>query len=145
HLARTKIDQNREIPEATCGNKEVEKTWHAFHNYIDTALNTAVKKYGSAMIIDLHGHGHPNQRLELGYSLTINDLGKIYSSIELDELSRKSSLNNLFIMQPSLDFRNLLMGDHAFGTLMENEGIKSVPSKQDPYPFATESFFNGGY
>lgn len=37
------------------------------------------------------------------------------------------------------------MGDGAFGTLMENEGVPSVPSKGDPFPYADESFFNGGY
>ena len=31
------------------------------------------------------------------------------------------------------------------GTLLALENYPAVPSQQDPYPLATESYFNGGY
>lgn len=34
---------------------------------------------------------------------------------------------------------------YAFGTLMEVEGIPSVPSMDYPYPLKEDSYFTGGY
>jgi hypothetical protein len=145
NLKRTKIDQNRELAEATCGNTALEATWQLFHNYIDTAIADVVSKFGSALYIDLHGHGHTTQRLELGYSLDKDELRNIYLFSTLDPSWRKSSLNNLKVIKNGQDFRNFMIGDLAFGTMMENEGYRSVPSKLDPYPKTNESYFNGGY
>ncbi|SFB83306.1 hypothetical protein SAMN05421747_101404 [Parapedobacter composti] len=145
HLHRIKIDQNREINEATCGNEEMKVIWHNFHHYIDTALATAVNKFGRALYIDLHGHAHEKHRLELGYRLNASDLGHVYTNTNITALTAKSTLVNLVGMAPSFNLRDLIIGDHAFGTLMANEGVPSVPSKQDPYPMSGEPFFNGGY
>ncbi|WP_461532966.1 hypothetical protein [Sinomicrobium sp.] len=145
HLQRAKIDQNRAIADATCGNSQMETAWHTFHNYIDTALNDAVAKHGRAIYIDLHGHGHPNLRLELGYSLGRSSLINVYNGVNLPTHSGNSSINNLMELNPYMDFREMMLGDNAFGTMMENEGYRAVPSKQDPYPATGEAFFNGGY
>lgn len=145
NLKRTKIDQNREIKEATCGNKAMEAPWHLFHDYIDTALTEVVGKFGSALYIDLHGHGHANQRIEIGYSMSKNDLSNVYTKLNLEALWHKSSLNNLHSIKNGQDFRARIIGDKAFGTMMGNEGIRAVPSEQDPYPTRSEPFFSGGY
>lgn len=145
HIARTKVDLNREIEEATCGNAVMKRAWHNYHDFVDTAVSTAAANHGRAIFIDLHGHGHENQRLELGYSLNINELGRIFSGVDLEALGQKSSLRNLLRLEPNLSFREQIMGEYAFGTLMENEGVRTVPSKQDPHPFANEAYFNGGY
>ena len=42
-----------------------------------------------------------------------------------------------------VSFSELLRGDHAFGTMLENEGYTSVPSMYFEYP--TDAYFNGGY
>jgi hypothetical protein len=39
----------------------------------------------------------------------------------------------------------LLRGPQSIGTLLTNAGFPAVPSQQDPFPLATESYFNGGY
>lgn len=145
HLQRAKIDQNRAIEEATCGNPQMETAWHTFHNYIDTALNDAVSKYGRAIYIDLHGHGHPILRLELGYDLSRNSLVNVYNGTNLISLAQASSINNLLQLNPYMDFREMMLGDNAFGTLMENEGYPATPSQQDPYPASGDPYFNGGY
>lgn len=144
HLKRTKIDQNRPLSEGTCGNPEMQTAWHQFHDYVDTALNLAVAEYGRAIYIDLHGHGHSKQRLEIGYNLTKNELVQIAGSGDLLALKQKSSIQNLFLLNTGLDFREMMTGDEAFGTLMQNEGFNSVPSKQDPYPLSGDTYFNGG-
>lgn len=145
HLKRTKIDQNREINEATCGNPQMRAAWHQFHDYVDTAVSTAASKFGRAIYIDLHGHGHANQRLEIGYNLSTSELGKVYTSTNLLALAQKSSIQNLLLQNTTLSFQDLIMGEEAFGTLMVEEGFPSVPSKQDPYAHSGESYFNGGY
>lgn len=145
HLKRTKIDQNRDLSEATCGNADLAVPWNLFHHYIDTAIANVVSKYGAALYIDLHGHGHTKQRLELGYSLVKDALRNIYMVTELDPLRSKSSLNNLKAIKNGQDFRNYIIGDLAFGTMMESEGFASVPARLDPYPKTDESYFTGGY
>jgi len=149
HLSRKNVDQNRDMEEATCGNTAMQKPWNAFHNYIDTALALAVKQFGSSLYIDLHGHGHPNQRLELGYSLNATDLPDLSTDKDLSDLAKKSTLNNLLTINkgskaPS-DFKELMIGDHAFGTLITSKGSPAIPSKQDPYIADGGKYFNGGY
>lgn len=146
NLARTKVDQNRSLEEALCeSHPETEEAWHWFHNYVDSAVRYATDQYGEAMYIDLHAHGHDIQRLELGYGLTVSQIGQVYSGINLEESYAASSMANYKQIDPSSDFRELLMGESAFGTLMADKDIPSVPSKQNPYPMSTEPYFNGGY
>lgn len=145
HLARKKIDQNREIEAGTCGNALIKPTWLAYHNFVDTAIALATKSHGSAVFIDLHGHGHTIQRLELGYKLTGDDLQNVSLNKNLATLASKSSLNNLLQDNNQITFRNMMIGDYGFGTLIMNEGFAAVPSKKDPYPQASQPFFSGGY
>jgi len=74
HLRRTKIDCNRDLSEGACGNSEATTAWNEFHNFTQTAINSAKNNYtDKAFYIDLHGHGHTIQRLEFGYILTDED------------------------------------------------------------------------
>lgn len=145
HLSRKDVDQNREIETGTCGNERMRKPWNQFHNYIDTALALAVKKYGSTLYIDLHGHGHPNQRLELGYGINGDELPKLTGNKDLSEMAKRSSLQNLLLLNKKADFRELMVGENAFGTLITNEGSPAIPGKQVNYLKEGEKYFNGGY
>lgn len=145
HVSRTKIDPNREIEEATCGNEIMKLSYRKYHEFIDKALKQAVQIHGQAIIIDLHGHGHTEQRLEIGYSLSAQELRGLDSLSNLNALQAKSSLNNWFQFLTSVGFIDAIAGDHAFGTKMASEGFPSVPSKQDPSPKVGESYFNGGH
>lgn len=144
-LSRKNVDQNRAIDEGTCSNEQMRKPWNAFHNYIDSALAMAVKKFGSAIYIDLHGHGHTNQRLELGYSLDAKDLPEISTNNDLSALAKKSTINNLLLLNKKTNFKDLMIGNNAFGTLITEAGSPAVPSKQDPYIADGGKYFNGGY
>lgn len=143
NLSRKHLDQNRAIDEATCGNKALEKNWHQFHDYIDTAISIATQKFGKAIYIDLHGHGHTKQRLEVGYNLTANELRK--TDAEKNHLAEKSSMVNLLATDKNLDLTQLLTGNDAFGTLIASAGFDAVPSKQDFAPLEEDQYFNGGY
>ena len=143
NISRKNVDQNRDMAEGTCGNKAMEKPWNQFHDYIDTALALATKKFGKAIYIDLHGHGHTKQRLEVGYLLKAEELRAL--DAKDNKQVAKSSVANLLATDKSFDLEQLLVGPNAFGTLMAQQGIDAVPSKQDKAPLEDDKYFNGGY
>jgi len=145
HLSRKNVDQNREIEDGSCGNESMKKPWNQFHNYIDTALAMATRTYGSTLYIDLHGHGHTVQRLELGYSLNGTELPDISKKNKQADLAAKSSLNNLFRLNSKADFEELMIGENSFGTMITKAGSAAIPSKQMPVLNEGEKYFNGGY
>lgn len=149
HLHRLKIDQNRPLEEALCANDMLAPTWHFYHNYMDSLLQYSSQKFGKTLFIDLHAHGHAIQRLELGHNLTTRELGYVHTGHEqlshVGDLRANSSYANLFKMNPGLSLKETLLGDYAFGTLMHERGFPSVPSKQDPHPMASHSYFTGGF
>lgn len=143
NLSRKHVDHNRDLEEGTCGNKVMEKPWNQFHDYIDTAIVLATNKFGKAIYIDLHGHGHTKQRLELGYNLTAEELRNL--DAKDSKQVAKSSVVNLLATDKNLDLNHLLLGSDAFGTLITKEGFNAVPSKQDVAPLEDDKYFNGGY
>ncbi len=146
NISRKNVDQNRAIDEGTCGDKTMEKPWNQFHDYIDTAIVLATAKFGKAIYIDLHGHGHDKQRLELGYNLSADELRNLANDVKNDvKLASKSSLANLLNSDKNQKLTELLTGENAFGTLITNAGFDAVPSKQDVAPLDDDKYFNGGY
>jgi len=111
-----------------------------------------VDEFGYAIFIDLHGHGYSKQRLLLGYRLWKEELNtNYYDPNGTDDFISKSSINNLLVMNDLLNeeagenLRNLLSGEMAFGTLIEDQGIAAVPSEEDPFPLKDNGYFIGGY
>ncbi len=140
YLKRIKLDQNRDLPEATCSNSTITGIWNNYHLSIESFITKITAKYPLALFIDLHGHGHTKQRLELGYLLTGSELRNPASIVP-----SSASLYNLLQQNTLLQINQLLTGPNAFGTLMENRAIPSVPSQQDPAPLVTDLYFDGGY
>lgn len=144
HLSRKKIDQNRTLDKALCADKTLEPTWRFYHDYLDSLLRYSSENYGKTLFIDLHAHGHAKQRLELGYNLTATQLDYITKGWDLPKITAASSYANLLNMRPTLGIQEALIGDYAFGTLMQDKGFPSVPSKRDPIPAAGDDYFTGG-
>lgn len=140
YLKRTKLDQNREIVESTCSNPAVESIWKNYHFSIDTCIVKITNKYPQALFIDIHGHGHTKQRLEIGYLVNGNAL-RNPSSI----LPSSTSYYNMLQLNQFLSSNQFLTTQNAFGTLMANRNFPSVPSAQDPAPLVTDEYFDGGY
>ncbi len=146
NLRRLKVDMNREIELGTCGHEEMRGTWIHWHNMVDTALAMAVKQYGQSVYIDLHAQGHPEQRLELGYLLKESELKESFTGGNDTVYTSKASINNLISgSKGKLNLKDMLTGTNAFGTWMVESGFPSVPSKQDPFPYPNQKYFNGGY
>ena len=147
NLDRSKLDCNRNLADGACANSQAMTAWTEYHNFITMALNTANSQYNNKILfIDLHGHGHDIQRIELGYLLSAAELRYTDATLNMSTYINQSSIKNLVLNnRNNYTHTQLLRGPSSFGTLLTNLGFPAVPSQQDPFPLATESYFNGGY
>ena len=81
-LHRDKLDANRELFDAAQDDPIASDAWNEFHGFIDTAEQRIQQEFGKGLYIDLHGHRHEWQVIELGYLLVSNQLK--LSDAELD-------------------------------------------------------------
>ena len=142
-LRRTKIDANRELAEATKGNRLAGRAWAEFHSFTEAARQAVIDQHGTGFYIDLHGHGHDIPRLELGYLLTSTTLALPDAALETPAHETQSSIRTMSEGSPA-SFAEIIRGETSLGALFEAEGFPSVPSASSPGPGA-EPYFNGGY
>lgn len=143
HLHRRKLDTNREIVEAAQGNAAAERAWHEYHAWIDVARHAVEREHGRGFYLDVHGHGHEIQRLELGYLLTASDLALPDATLDDPAYAAKSSIRALAAASPQR-FSDVLRGERSLGALLAGQGYPAVPSPADPHP-AGAPYFTGGY
>jgi len=145
-LHRKKFDANRDITEAANGNPTVERSWRGYHAFIDSAKNEIKLNYGRGLFLDLHGHGHQIQRIELGYLLSGSELRLSDSTLNSLAFREESSIRTLTEDNIQGDTHaTLLRGTESFGTLMDDKGFPAVPSLTDPFPLVGDPYFSGGY
>jgi len=145
-LHRKKFDANRDIGDAADGNLTVELAWYNYHEFLDSAKASIAQVYERGLFLDMHGHAHDIQRIELGYTLSKNELQLSDDELDTDIYIDESSIRSLVADNiQSLNHSELLRGEHSFGTLLENAGFPAVPSTQQPFPLDNESYFSGGY
>ena len=143
HLHRRKLDANREIGEAAQDNPYAEQAWREFHDWVATARETVAADFGKGLFLDIHGHGHEIQRLELGYLLAAAELNRPDSSLDSDEVAARASIRELGDASP-LPFSRLLRGPTSLGGIFEDEDIPAVPGPAAPGP-GDDPYFRGGY
>jgi len=142
HLHRRKLDANREMVEAAAGHPLAEQAWREHHGFIEQACAAAVARFGTAFLIDLHGHGHPGQRLELGYLHTTEELAQEEAILNAPDFAAAGSLRLAAARWPG-PYVELLRGSASLGALLEAEGFRATPSPSAPEPIAP--YFRGGY
>ena len=145
-VPRTKIDCNREIVEGAQGVAATEAVWNEYHNLIRMAKESVTSSYGRGLLIDVHGHGHTLQRLELGYNLSTATLNKNSFSTS----DKNSSCVRELANRTRVSFDELIRGSFSLGTLIGLRGYPSVPSLDLPNPGKTTNggdndYFSGGY
>jgi hypothetical protein len=156
NLQRTKIDCNRDVAEGAENNAYAVQAWNEFHDFINTASSTILANAGKGLYVDLHGEGHPIERLELGYLLTGSQLTNTDATLDSSFYEDQSSIRAVSHRLPlSGSFSELLRGPDSFGGLMYAQGYPSVPSPLMPspgngtnpivYPGDQNPYFNGGY
>lgn len=145
-LHRSKLDANRNKSQGACGSPNAGMAWEDFHDFIETSKNQLLADYGRGWYMDMHGHGHAIQRIELGYRLTGSDLRESNATLNSDPTYRTKSSFRTFAEDAPFNFGSaLLRGNKAIGTILEQEGYPSVPSKDDPAPAVGDPYFRGGY
>jgi hypothetical protein len=145
-LARVKLDANREIVEAAEGNPTAEEAWHEFHRFIDEAKTYVASRHGRGLYLDVHGHAHAIQRVELGYMISAANLRLDDEPLSVETYAQMSSVRTVWMDNiDRLTFAQLLRGPMSFGTLLEAHGFPSVPSMAQPAPLEGWAYFSGGY
>jgi hypothetical protein len=143
-LRRTKLDANRDLGEALeGGNAFAVQAWKEFQSFIDTAKQAVIREYGKGFYVDIHGHGHEIQRLELGYLLSSFSLSLSDNSLNGGSYGNSSSIRSL-ITTSGITFSQLLRGSNSFGSMFESRGFPAVPSATQPNP-GSALYFSGGY
>ena len=143
-LHRVKLDANRELAEGAQGDAEAEQAWQDYHRFLGEAKAAVTERYTGGLYLDLHGHGHAIQRLELGYLLTPAELRQPDDSLNKhSSYESSSSIRTLSVRSP-LSFTELLRGPTSLGAFLEAEGFPSVPSNVAPDP-GDDDYFDGGF
>lgn len=142
-LARIKMDANRDSFEAAQDNPFALQAWRDYHYFIDYAKQKINSTYGKGIFLDIHGHGHTIQKIEIGYLLTSTDLSKSDNELNSSTYINKSSIKNL-AQYHALSFSVIIRGAISLGNLFAGKGFASVPSSIYPNP-GSDPYFNGGY
>ena len=143
-IHRIKIDLNRSLQTSHCEDDTSNELWQLFHDQIFTFRQEIINNYNRGLLIDIHGHGHPIQRIELGYLITSQKLREL-SGDETFIQHNETSINSLIENHPeNKKLGDLLFGDNALGSLLSKNGFPTVPSSIDRAPKSGEPFFSGG-
>lgn len=144
-LHRRKLDANRALGDAACGDPQAGIAWGEYHDFIEKAKEQVMVEYGRGWYTDLHGHGHSIQRLELGYDLSGGTLRRPDAELDAEPTYEEASSIRTFSRESPLSFSALLRGPTGLGTLLDHDVYPSVPSLQDPAPESEDLYFSGGY
>lgn len=119
NLHRSKLDPNREVNEATCGNLNATAHWNAFHGFIDQASASVEANWGKGLYIDLHGQNHTIPRIEIGYNINADELNS--SDINASYIINNSTIRNLVNNNlNNLTHEELIRGNNSLGELLQN-------------------------
>jgi hypothetical protein len=143
HLARKKLDTNRTATEAACGNAEALTALNEWHDFINIAKTAVLSSSGKGWYMDMHGHGHTIQRLELGYLLSSNQLDLSDASLDAIRAYQDTASMRTISEGDPISFSALLRGPASLGTLYEANGFRSMPSSTDPGPHG-DPYLSGG-
>ncbi|MDH3458373.1 MAG: N-formylglutamate amidohydrolase, partial [Gemmatimonadota bacterium] len=117
--------------------------WTEYHAFIDTAKARTTITFGGGLYLDMHGHGHEVQRLELGYLLTGAELALTDAALEAGAYETESSVRALVARSDS-SFANIVRGAVSLGGLLAARGYRTVPSPAELDPGGAP-YYSGGY
>ena len=93
HVHRNKVEVNRDISRKAVQHRgqEGEFIFSMYHRWISQALSMGreTKNVGAALLVDLHGHGHPHNYIELGYRIPGHMLNEIANGKEKSKSSKQ--------------------------------------------------------
>lgn len=143
-LSRKKVDCNREIGEGAGGHPKAEQVWREYHAFIDEAESAVLARSKHGLYLDIHSHGHPKPRIEIGYLLKASEVRLSDERLDNDKsVAARSSIRWLSERTPA-KFSELLRGESSLGGLFAARGVPAVPSPREVL-LLDDPYFNGAY
>ena len=143
-LSRQKVDCNRAIGEGAAGQPKAEQVWREYHAFIDEAETAVLARSKHGLYLDLHSHGHPKPRIEIGYLLKASELRLSDERLDADKsVAARSSIRWLSERTPA-KFSELLRGESSLGGLFAARGVPAVPSPREVL-LLDDPYFNGAH
>lgn len=144
-LHRSRLDPNREIVEAAQGEPTAEAAWHRFHDGAKKACDRVNNEFGYGLLLDIHGHRHLDQRVELGYLIKADELKAGDDALNADTaLIARTSIRELD-KRSTQSFAELVRGPQSLGGLLEHRGFRSLPSPSKSNPGVLAGYYTGAY
>lgn len=143
HLDRSKIDCNRPIAEGAQGFPATVTAWNDFHAFVATAKQRMNAQHGRGLYLDMHGHGHPETWVEIGYNLSGSQLGLSNTTLNGATYLALATVRTLAGL-PGNSLSAILRGPASFGAVLNSFGYAAVPSPANASP-AGGNYFSGGY
>ena len=160
-VPRGRLDANRAEPEAAQGFPPAQAAWAAYTDAITQAVtNVTQGRCGAGLLIDMPGHGHAHNLLEMGYALSASRL----SASDADMAAAPGTYANRSTVRlaadrgqaasPPLPFSTLLRDTPphptegeavSVGGMMQAAGWGTIPSPAYPDAGGGLSYFSGGY
>lgn len=137
NLHRSRIDLNRDMDEATQGNKEMQKLWDIWKYTLDNYLNEVRFFYGKGLYIDIHSHNN-HDKFMIGYGISIRDYLILMDDKQIP--TKNSTMHSLkeFSEEKYISEHSVLFGAYSFPKTLESRGYKVLIPKND------KAFLNGG-
>jgi len=142
-LARVKLDCNRDMKEAAQGDPVAEKAWTEYHAFIRMAEAAVLTSHPHGLYLDIHGHAHDKEWVELGYLITKEELNWPGLRLNKPDVAERSSIR-LLASTARVDFTTLVRGSQSLGGLLEQRGISVFPSPARRFE-KDDLYFDGGY
>lgn len=134
-IHRKKLDINREIGMGTFYVDEAVQAYNDVHGFIQKAKDSIKGDWG--LILDIHGNNLPEKWTMLGYGVFKYQFDQGFFT------SNDSTIKNL-ADHVDVNILKLLRGKNSLGHLMEEKGIKVIPSPNNPAP-EDKNYLTGGY
>lgn len=143
-LHRSKLDCNRELSEAAQGDPMATATWKRFHDSAEEMEKQITRSHGAGLTLDLHGHRHEDERVELGYLISGSLLNTSDEALNSDpKFLRLTSVRELDLRSPQT-FAQLIRGPQSLGAMLEARDFRSIPSPSKSSP-GKAIYFSGSY
>ncbi len=139
NVHRRKIDVNRGTKEGA-QHDDMLKLHRRYHEYLMKVRGEVSKKYKGGLLVDLHGQNYRPNFIEIGYSLSMEDINRL-EKLSLDYLRKESSFGAL--IDKGVKPLEIVYGKHSLGALIAKSSYKVTPSAD--YPSIDEKHFNGVY
>ena len=123
NLHRTKLDPNRIISEAACGDADAQFYFNEYHRFIDMASADVENTYGKGLYIDLHGQSHAIPRIEIGYRITATAMNG--TNLNTVNASQTNIANLIADNLNNLTAEQLMRGNSSLGALFQNHSNTS--------------------